>query len=111
VRPATYDMQLYQGATFDRTLTFTGINLTGYEAAMQIRARGSRTLLATLTTGNSKIVITPGADSTLYFVLTDEETALLQPQVADYDLEMGPIGGRKDKYLRGKIDIVAEFST
>lgn len=115
VIPKTYDdFKIYQGSTFDEILQLqqsdeTPIDLTGYDARMQIRSTLGNTLIADLTSGNGGITITP-LTGQIDLLLTPTATAALAAGTYRYDLEVFD-GTRVDKYLRGTIQVIGETTT
>ncbi len=96
-----------QGATFSKQVVVqdansVAIDITSWDARMQIRATpDSTTILADLTVGNSKIVLTDPTNGELTFTLTDSETSALSEGDATYDLEVIDTLGVVDRILEG----------
>ena len=82
-----------QGATFNPLVTWKDealalVDVTGYTARMQVRPQiDSDTITISLTTENGRITL-GGAAGTIELLITDEDTALLDPGTYKYDLEM-----------------------
>lgn len=90
IDPGTYNIVCPQGATFDRTFTFQiddePVDLTGYTAAMQLRAKPSSAAVLSLTSGNG---ITLGGDEgTIVVSITASQTAAIAAGAYYYDLEL-----------------------
>ena len=109
VTPGVYDFCIYQGATFNPTLTWkdengTAINLTGYTARMQARVKITDTdPFINLTTENGGITL-GGAAGTVALYISAEDTA----DIADsgvYDLELVSSGGEVNRLLMGNITL------
>lgn len=103
-----YNLNIEQGATFTRTITWkdsTGaaINLTGYTARMQIRERvESSTALVSLT--NSSGITLGGAAGTVVITVTAALTdALPNMKKGVYDLELVSAGGIVTRLLQGEV--------
>ena len=91
IYPATYNVLMPQGATFDRTFTLaidsTPVNLTGYTAALKVReTAASEDAVISLATGSG---ITLGGAAGTIALLIDADTAATVP-AGDYvyDLEL-----------------------
>ena len=114
--PLTYNITLYQGATFRLPLTWkagdpaTAVNLTGCTARMQVRAdMKAPKALITLTTENGGIVL-GGAAGTIQIIVTAADTTPLQLQGGVYDLEIIFPGGDVRRLLQGSVDILPEVT-
>lgn len=110
-----YDMLCEQGATFQRQLVWQDeseqpINLTGYTARMQVRTSiKSSELVTELTTGNSRIVLTPELGK-IELVLTAAQTAALPAKQCVYDLELVSPSGVVTRLLQGTFLISPEVT-
>jgi hypothetical protein len=114
VTPGLLDLIVYQGATFRKLITWTAedtlVNLTGWSARMQLRSRHtSTTVLASLTTENSKIIL-GGAAGTVDLNLTAAETAALTRTKGVYDLEMIDPNGVVIRLLEGSFTLKKEVT-
>lgn len=121
--PAEYDMTIYQGATFLQEIIWkesdTPVDVSGYTAAMQIRATHPDgvtptatydQLLATLTTENGGIVL-GGSLGSIQLVLSAAATAALPATPARYDLEMTETAtGYVYRILMGELVISGEVT-
>jgi hypothetical protein len=103
-----YNINIEQGATFTRTITWkdsanVAINLTGYTARMQIRERvESSTALVSLT--NSSGITLGGAAGTVVITITATQTdALPNMKKGVYDLELVSAGGIVTRLLQGEV--------
>lgn len=91
---ASYSMQVTRGATWEDEFTYTdddgvAIDLTGYEARMQVRTLAGQygtsstdTLLLELTTGNGLLAFDTAADGRLLVVVPPDGHAALNPSNA-----------------------------
>ena len=89
---AKHNWTIKQGSTWRKTFYYeeedgTPINLAGFSAKMQIRESYNSPVLITLTTDNSKIIITP-VEGKIVLYLTRSETAALNFDKAVYDLDI-----------------------
>lgn len=105
---AVKNLDIEQKATFLKKLTFRDkfkkpINLTGYEARMQIKATDG-SLIADLSTENGKIEI-DGALGTILLTIPDSETKLMTFTTANYDLKLIAPGGISTRLLKGKVTL------
>lgn len=116
---AKVDLYIEQGATFRRTWRWSErledgtagspIDLTGWMARMQIRrTQGSPAVISLSTFAISPAVpgITlGGALGTISVHMTDDQTDLLTPKTALYDLELESPSGDVHRFLQGKITV------
>jgi hypothetical protein len=93
--PGRYDLTIYQGATFDLTMTWrqgtplAPVNLTGYTARMQLReTTGSPTTVLSLTSANGGGITLGGAAGTIALNVSATVTAAMAPGTYLYDLEL-----------------------
>ena len=115
--PASYDISMFQGASWDLSLTWkTGsplapVNLTGWSAAMQVRTEpGSGTVMLELSTGNGRIVL-GGAAGTVNLSLGAGVTEDLEAGMYVYDLELyAGGGGQVVRLIMGSITVVPEVT-
>ena len=92
INPGTYDIVCPQGATFDRTFTYTvggtAVDLTGYTAGLQVRAGADAgTALITLSTGGSGLVL-GGTAGTITATISAAVTGAVDAGSYAYDLEL-----------------------
>ena len=105
--PGIYNIDLIQGASFVRSLTWTDqnntlIDLTGYTAKLDIRQNISDTSpIISLSTSNSRITL-GGALGTILLNLNATETGSLNFSTALYDLELYS-GSNTIRLLQGKV--------
>lgn len=98
-----YDITIEQGATFDElTLVYrdaasTPINLTGYEAWLQVREEIGGRVLASATSLNGRITLSNLGVITIAIPAT--ETAGMNVPRAVYDLFLKPASGTPVKKL------------
>ena len=102
-----------QGATFNPVLTYEDenaapIDLTGYDARMQIRSSKTATsFIHELTVLNSGIVLGGAAGTTTLFI-SDTDTAAFTFKQAVYDLELISSGGIVTRLLEGNVTLRTE---
>lgn len=110
----TYNITCEQGATFQRVITWKDkdgnlTNLSGYTAAMQVRAsRCAPNVISTLTSANAKIAL-GGALGTITLTLTATETAALPIGEFVYDLEL-TTGSTVYRLLAGTFTVSGEVT-
>lgn len=105
--PGNYDITIYQGASFDRTLTWevgtppTKVNLTGYTGRMQIReSLAAGTAVIELTNANGRITL-GGTAGTVRLDMSATDTAALNAGQYIYDLELVSSGGETTRLVEG----------
>lgn len=111
--PATYNLVIYQGDTFEEDFTFetegatpTPIDVTGYVFRAQIRRRAADDdALADFTAD-----IVDGPAGIVQLSLTSEETAALSPGRAVWDLEWTDTLGRVKTHVGGRVRIKAQVT-
>jgi hypothetical protein len=91
INPGLYDLVCPQGASFDKTFTWTiggtAVNLTGYTAAMQVRAYSdSSAALVSLTNGSG--ITLGGTAGTIGVAISAAVTTGLDAGSYAYDLEL-----------------------
>lgn len=113
--PGRYDMTIFQGASFDRILTWrvgtpaVAVNLTGYTARMQLRSTPSATSAPLeLTTANGRIAL-GGAAGTITLTLTAAQTAGIPAGQYAYDLELVN-GSDVTRLVEGFVTVDAEVT-
>lgn len=109
ITPAYLDLTIYQGATFDQTVTMevdgSAWNLTGYTAQLLAKHRDddlpaiTLTHTAGLTLGNGTVVI----------AMTATETAAITANRYPYQLEVTS-GGTTTRALEGTIRVIPEIT-
>lgn len=113
---ATLNLEVEQGSTFDKTLTWKTsalalINLTGYTARMQIRQKvTSPDIILSLTTENGGITL-GGTLGTIRIFITAVQTAGILVKSASYDLELvRTVDGYVTRLVEGKVTISPEVT-
>lgn len=112
IKPATYNITAYQGATYDLNLTYkvdgTAVNLTGYTAAMQVREtpNASSTILS-ISSGSG--ITLGGTAGTISVLVSSETMGATSPGSYVYDLELDS-GSQVTRLLQGGFSIVAEVT-
>ena len=103
-----------QGATFNPVLTYSDavgdpIDLTGYDARMQIRLKKSDPdpPADELTVTNGGIVL-GGAAGTITLIMTDTATAAITYKSAVYDLEIISGSGIVTRLVEGGVSVSKE---
>jgi len=85
IEPGTYNISLTQGANYDRTFTVSGLNLTGYTAAMQVRESFDYdSTLISLTSGSG--ITLGGTAGTIVVAIPNATTAGVAVGHYAYDL-------------------------
>ena len=112
VSPGTYNITLYQGATFTRQLIWKDendalVDLTSYTARMQIRKKIDGDLLETLTTENGGITL-GGAAGTIDLLISATATALIDNN-GIYDLEL-ITGSTVTRLVKGSVTLDREVT-
>lgn len=105
---AIYNFTLEQKVTFHRLLTYKDargfpVDLTGYEARMQIRDQAGE-VVATLTDTNGGIVL-GGPEGTIQLNISETETSLMTFATALYDLKLIAPDGMSMRLLQGKVTL------
>lgn len=114
--PGRYDFTIYQGASFDTTITWkigdpaTAVNLAGYTARMQVRASvDAATKALELTTENGGIAL-GGAAGTITLTISAASTATLKPGFYVYDLELVTLTGDVTRLIEGRVTVSGEVT-
>lgn len=104
------DFKIDQGTDYHFSIRLPseqGIDLTGYEAAMQIKAAiREAKAAATLTTRNGRIMLEPETGK-IWLMIPNRVTAALPAGECVYDLELMSAGGKIYRVLEGKIFVSA----
>jgi hypothetical protein len=110
-----YNINMDQGATFERNLTIrnsdgSALNLFGYQARMHIRLEmEDEEYLAFLSTENGRIVL-GGTEGTVYLTLPPDVTSTLRRDCV-YDLELiEPSSGKVYRLLKGLVRVSDEVT-
>ena len=106
INPGIYNISCPQGATFDRTFTYsvggTVVDLTGYTAALQVREYADAgTALISLSTGGSGVVL-GGTAGTIQVAIGAATTGSVAAGSYAYDLELYQ-GSTVTRLLRGAL--------
>ena len=107
INPGVYDIVCPQGATFDRTFSYsiggTAVNLTGYTAALQVRAGyDADTALISLTNGSG--ITLGGTAGTILVTASAAVTGAVDAGSYAYDLELYS-GSTTTRLLQGSFTI------
>lgn len=106
--PATYDLTIYNGATFSQQFIWRDsagalVNLTGFSARMQIRAnKAATTFIHELTNLNGGIAL-GGAAGTINLTIPATTTAGFTAKKGVYDLELVSGGGVVTRLVEGAV--------
>lgn len=116
--PANLDLTVYQGASWDYSLTWnlsgTPVNLTGYSARMQIRPTyDSSTVVLGLTSGTG--ITLGGTAGTIYLEASAATTAGFATENTPqeqyvYDLELVSPAGVVTRLVQGRVFIDPEVT-
>jgi hypothetical protein len=111
--PGKYNIVCPQGSTFSQELTYSindvAVDLTGYEAAMQVREKhSSTTVIATMNTDNGGIQLLGGG--MIRINLSNTATAAIKPKEYVYDLEITTDLGVVNRILEGKFIVTPEVT-
>lgn len=120
--PATLDLTMYQGASWDYTLTWTTtagtvtspVDLTGYSARMQVRETQASTATVMSLTSGSGITL-GGTAGTIYLEASATTTAGVAAQstpktVYVYDLELVSSAGYVTRLVEGNFWVDPEVT-
>ena len=110
------DIQINQGSDFDVTLTYkdetlgTPIDLTGYDARMQLRStKSDATIILDLNVTNGGIVL-GDALGTINIIIDDAVTAGLSFSKVYYDLELITSAGFVSRIMEGRVTLNKEVT-
>jgi hypothetical protein len=115
MKPRKYNMECWQGKTFDEPFYFMDeyeniIDLSGYTGRMQVRTAIDATDVAIeLTTANGRVIIDPSEGLVRLFI-APTDTALLAAGSYKYDLELITASGRVYGPLYGSFKVKAEVT-
>ena len=116
-RPGNFTMQMWQGATWHYDLTWatgdpsTPVDLTNYEARMQVRAEVDSTeTILDLTSLLGGAITLGGVAGTIDLDLSATETAAVTPGTHVYDLELESDTGVVTRLLQGSFVVSAEVT-
>lgn len=110
--PATLDLSLVQGTTWDCTAYWMDpnldpVNLTAYKAKLQVRTvAADPQQLMELSTDIGRIVLW-GSTGKITINATVEDTSGLEPGVWAYDLQLTAGDGRVYVILKGNFTVIA----
>ena len=116
--PGLLDLNMYQGASWDYTLTWqtggTAVNLTNYGARMQVReTHASSTAVLSLTAGTG--ITLGGTAGTIVLEATATQTAGISaqppgPQQYVYDLELISPANIVTRLVEGRVLVYPEVT-
>lgn len=111
-QPGWLDLDCYQGASFDYTLTWktngTAVNLTGYSARMQVRQTADATATV-LSISNGSGITLGGTAGTVLLEASATTTAALAAGQYVYDLELVS-GSYVTRLVEGNFVIYSEVT-
>jgi hypothetical protein len=114
--PLTYNIKLYQGATYRQMLTWKAgdppqaVNLTDCTARMHVRSEiNLPTTLLNLTTANGGIVL-GGTAGTIEIVIADTLTSGKSWREGVYDLEIVLSNGDVRRLIEGTVSMEPEVT-
>jgi hypothetical protein len=111
--PGYLDLDCYQGANFDYTLTWqtngTAVNLTGYGARMQVRTTVDSTAVAFSLTAGTGITL-GGTVGTIVLAASSTATAALNANQYVYDLELVSGAGYVTRLVQGNFVVYGEVT-
>lgn len=111
--PGNLDLNMYQGANWDYELTWntggTPVNLTGYDARMQMR-RSDDTALPVLSLSAGSGITLGGTAGTIYLETDAATTAGIDDGTFVYDLELIDGSGYVTRLVQGNIQVDAEVT-
>lgn len=117
MQPANLNLTIYKGSTFVKTIQWkTGnpavaVNLTGCTARMQVRSNPSNSIvLESLTTENSKIVITEPLNGKLEIRIPADTSSAYEFLCGMYDLEIVFSNGTVTRIMEGDFVAVPEVT-
>jgi hypothetical protein len=108
---AQWDIVADQGATFSQVYTWleadqeTPVNLTGFTAAMQVRAEATNALLASFSTGSGGITL-GGTAGTITLSAAPETTTAWTFGAGLHDLQLTDSGGDVVTLIAGIFTVV-----
>lgn len=113
-----YNIICNQGATFQRSITWTDsarnpYDISNYSARMQVRSNtSSSTVILELTTGNGRISLgnTTATKGQVNLLVGANVTTNLTPGLYVYDLELVSDTGVVDRILEGNFKVNAEVT-
>jgi hypothetical protein len=112
ITPITNNLLIFQGATFDQEflLEVDGdpVDLTGYTAAMKVRATPADDAVLSLTDEDG--ITLGGAAGTVDVVITATESALIDAGRYYYDLELTS-AGVVTRFIQGTFRVSAQITS
>ena len=112
INPTTENLLVFQGATFDQTFTLSvsgsPVNLTGYTAAMKVRATSADDAVLSLTNGSG--ITLGGALGTVAVVITATQTTGIPAGRYLYDLELTS-AGVVTRFIQGSFLVSAQITS
>ena len=111
--PGYLDLDCWQGANFDYSLTWTvggsAVNLTGYSARMQVRQYAESTAV-TLSFVNGTGITLGGTAGTIALAAVATATSAIDAGQYVYDLELVSGAGYVTRLVEGTFTVVAEVT-
>lgn len=105
------NIDFFQGKTITFPLVWGGtanpIDVSGYDAALQIRRTPTSDIIADFSVDNGRVTI-GGANGLITFEMTAADSAELTPGCYVYEIEVTDASGNVMRAMSGKAQIVSE---
>ena len=106
--PATYDFELYRGATFSRSMTWKDgqdnvVDLSTYTASMRIERANEQTAVLEISTSPGSGITLDDTSPNIVVTITAEQTAAMDFETATYILFVRSGGGIVTPLLEGTV--------
>lgn len=111
----TYDFEVYQGDTLDKTFTWFDadsdpVDLTGYSARMHVRESVDATDAVLELSSDDGDIVLGGSAGTIQVVVSGDDMGDVEAATYRYDLELTSSGDVVQTLLKGKFKVVAEVT-
>lgn len=112
---STLALDIEQGATFEKKLTWTDANgnpidLTGYDARMQVRKKKTnQTVLLDLNLGNGGLIL-GGVTGTIELFISASDTTAITWKQGIYDLELITPTSKVIRFIEGAVSVSLEVT-
>jgi hypothetical protein len=111
VEPAKFDLELYRGAGFSKSFTYTAdgaaVNLTGYTITASIKTTADDTVDPAV---SFTVTVSSPSTGVIVLSLTGTQTATLSAARCVWDLKLVPSGGQPDVLLYGDLRVRARVT-
>ena len=106
----SYDFDIEQNATFERTFTWEvdgdPVDLTGFDALLHIRTRADKSvILYTAAMGDGIELTATPTDGTLVLIIPAADTLAMNFTRAKYDLLLTDGDGNQTRLIQGDVNI------